>query len=137
MLSCVQRAVCNITAFSTSKWPFYTSRICEEQPWLSLYVRVAAAMPKALVGGGAAALELRWPSQGRHACQALHRACASCAQAASPEASEDTVNCSRKTAGAVSVDMLCEESVCSADDAADVRPDKKKQRRTEAPSVRS
>ena len=51
--------------------------------------------------------------------------------------SEETVDCGHKTAGAISVDMLCEESVCSADDEAEARPDNKKKRRTEAPSVRS
>ena len=55
-----------------------------------------------------------------------------CAQEALPEPSEDTVNCSGKPAGAVSADMLCEESVCSADEEADARPDKK--RRTGAPA---
>ena len=61
--------------------------------------------------------------------------CFSCTQDASPEVSEETVNCSRKTADAVSVDMLCEESVCSADDDADARPDKKQRRTGVAASV--
>ncbi len=69
--------------------------------------------------------------------QTMQLGCVDCAQVASPEVSEETVNGSRKTAGAVSKDMLCEESVCSADDdGADMRPDNKKKRRTEAPSVR-